>query len=255
MSELFSLQGKLYAATRDAVTGKASNHIWLGNVPEAKLELTTEKSDKFESFSGNRLLYGSLQKSKGVSFSATLDEFLPENIALGLYGSKSDVATGTVTAEAFPSGLVAGNRVQLANKFATSIVVKDSTGSPLTLALNTNYKVISAAAGIIEIVLPTGFVQPFKADYTKGDASRVVMFSNVTPPQRYIVFDGINTVTGDKWIVELYRIQFDPIKDFGLINEDWGGLQLSGNALYDEVNDLDALLGGFGRVHINKLYT
>lgn len=255
MSELFSLQGKVYTATRDAVTGKASNHIWLGNVPEAKLELSTETSDKFESFSGNRLLYGSLQKSKSANFSATLDEWLPESLALGLYGTKANVTTASITAEAFPTGLVVGSRVQLSKKFASAIVVKDSTGSPLTLTLNTHYKIVSATAGIIEILNLASFVQPFKADYTHADATRLVMFSNVTPPQRYIVFDGINTVTGDKTVIELYRVQFDPVKDFGLINEDWGGFSLTGKALYDEVNDLDPVLGGFGRLHVNKLYT
>lgn len=254
MSELFSLQGKIYSATRDTVTGKPKNHVWLGNAPVATLELTTEKSDKFESFSGNRLLYGSLQKSKAAAFSCTLDEFTAESLALGLYGTAVAVATGSATAEAFPSGLVIGNKVQLAKKFASAIVLTDSTGSPQTLTLGAHYSVESAAAGIIKILslsTPT-LVQPIKAAYTYADASNLAMFTNVAPPERYIVFDGINTVSGDKIVVELFRMQFDPVTGFALINDDWGGIELKAAALYDTINAADSNLGGFGRIVLNR---
>jgi len=248
MSKLFSLQGKIYVATRDTVTGKPKTPIWLGNVSQASMELTTDKSDKNESFSGNRLLYGSLQKSKGAKVTMTLDELLPENFAMALYGTQGSVTGATITAEVAPTGLVVGDSIILAKPFASAIVVKDSTGSPVTLVLGTDYEITSASRGIIKLLNVTAKTQPFKVDYTYAAYKNLAMFTNVTPPERYVIFDGINTVTGDKILVDLYRMQFDPVSGFDLINEDWGGLQLNAVALYDEVNSLDANLGGFGRL-------
>lgn len=248
MSNLFSLQGNFYSSIRNATTGKPGKMTWLGNASVATMALETDKSDKNESFSGSRLLYGSLQRSKSARLSITLDEWLPENLALGLYGTQVDVTGASIVAEALPAGLVAGDMVAVDKGFISAVTVKDSTGVPLVLVAGTDYSVVSAGRGIIKIIDPTGFVQPFTVDYTYANAKSLAMFSTVTPPERYVIFDGVNTITGEKVLMDLFRMQFDPVTDFGLINDDFGSLQLEAVALYDTVNALDANLGGFGRI-------
>lgn len=248
-AELFSLQGKIYTAVRDAVTGKPGLlQTWLGNVSNASIALTTDKSDKFESFSGNRLLYGSLQKSKSATLTMTLDEWLPSSLLLALYGTNTAITGTTVTNEVFPSGLVVGNQVRLAHQFVSSVVVHDSTGSPLTLTPGTDYVIDSVTQGLIRIVNLGSYVQPFKANYTYASASLLTMFTVAKPPERYVIFDGVNTNTGEPIIAELYRAQFDPAKELGLIDADWGSFDMSATCLYDSINAIDATLGGFGRL-------
>lgn len=250
MSELISLQGSIYAATRNTTTGKPGKRTWLGNASAASLKLSVDKSDKSESFSGARGLYGSLVKTRSATLEMTLDEFLPENLALGLHGSVVAVTASTVTGETFPVGLVVGDEVQLANRFVSSVVLKDSTGTPITVD-PADYQV-NATAGYIKLLDVTGYVQPLKADYAYAAADNMALFSSVAPPERWVTFDGINTVTGKRIVLDLFRVQFDPVADFGLINDDWGGLQLSGTCLLDAINLNDSNMGGYGRLTLAK---
>lgn len=248
MAELFSLQGKVYSAVRSAITGKPGTRTWLGNVSACSAALATENSNKNESFSGSRLLYGTLQKSKTATLTMTMDEWLPENLGIALYGTSAAISGSTVTAEAAPAGLVVGSQIQLANQFASSIVVHDSAGSPATLVLGTDYAITSATLGLITIISVGSYTQPFKVNYTYANASALQMFTDVKPPERWITFDGENTNTGEPVIAELYRCQFDPVKDFGFIQDDWGGLEMSASVLYDSVNASNSTFGGFGRL-------
>jgi hypothetical protein len=248
MSELFSLQGSFYSAIRNATTGKPGKMTWLGNASVASLAIAVEKSDKNESFSGSRGLYGSLITAKSGTLNITLDEFLVENLALGLHSTPVAIVSGTVSAEELPTGLVANDEVQLDKRFISSLVLTDSNASPVTLVEGTHYEVVSAAGGIIKIIDPATLTQPFDAAYSYAAADSLAIFANATPPERWIFFDGINTVTGDKVILDLFRVQFDPVSDFGLINEDWGGLALTGTLLLDPVNLKNSNLGGYGRM-------
>lgn len=253
MSDLYSLQGKLYSAIRNATTGQRGELTWLGNAGTATLAIAVEKSDKNESFSGARGLYGSLITAKNGTLNLTLDEFTVENLALALHSTNVAVAAGTVTDEELPGSLAADDEVQLDQRFVSALALTDSTAvTPVTLVAGTHYEVISAAGGVIKILDVTGLQQPIKAAYSHAAADSLAIFAQATPPERWIFFDGINTVTGEKVLIDLYRVQFDPVSDFGLINDDWGGLQLTGNLLVDPINLNNSNLGGYGRLMKSK---
>lgn len=245
---LFSFQGKVYAGERLS-NGKLSKPEWMGNVPTMTLQMSTETTNKTESFSGNRLQYGRLQRGKTATLNLSFDEFLPQNVALALWASDLAVLTGTVSAETFESGLAVGDHVKLDNPFASSIVITDSAGTPATLTLNTHYEIVSANAGLIKILNIGSFVQPFKAAYSYAARESFTMFT-AAPPERYIMLDGINTETDEPVVVTLYRCKFDPVSDMGLIHDEYGQFQLSGSVLFDTVNAANANLGGFGRIDL-----
>jgi hypothetical protein len=248
MTELFSLQGKVYTAVRNTTTGVPGARTWLGNVSKCSAALAVNNSNKNESYSGSRLLYGTLQKSKTATLEMTLDEWLPEPLALALYGASAAVTGSTVTNEVAPTGLIAGAQIQTAHQFISSLVVHDSAGTPATLVLGTDYVLTSATLGLITLIGVGSYTQPFKLNYTYGNASALQMFSTVKAPERWVTFDGINTNTGEPVIAELYRCQFDPVKDFGLIDDDWGGFDLTASVLYDSINAANSSFGGFGRL-------
>ena len=95
---LFSFQGKVSLGDR-LPNGKLSKPIWCGNVPTCQLQLKTDTTDKTESFSGNRLQYGRLQKGKTATLNLTFDEWLSKNLTLGLYATELSVAAGSATGE------------------------------------------------------------------------------------------------------------------------------------------------------------
>lgn len=245
---LFSFQGKVWAGSRLS-NGKLSKPLWCGNVSPMTLQMATETTNKMESFSGNRLQYGRLQRGKTATLNLTFDEALPHNLALALWATALDVSGSTVSAETFESGLAVGDFVRLDHPFVSSVVLTDSAGSPVTLTLGTHYRIDSANAGLIEILSLGSLTQPFKAAYSYAGRDSFTLFT-AAPPERYILLDGVNTETNEPVIVTLYRCKFDPVSDLPLINDEYGSLALTGSVLYDTVNAADANLGGFGRIDI-----
>lgn len=239
----FSGQGILYAAIRQ-VNGKPGKLYDMGNVPEMKVSLKTDVSVKKESRTGFRLPVSRLTKSNEAELSITLDEFTLDNLALALYGSVITKAAGTVTGEALPTGLVAGDRVQLANPKVSTVVVKDSAGTPATLALTTNYTV-DADPGHIVIVNPGAFTQPFKADYAFASSKKMGAFTQAAP-ERMIILEGMNTLDSNRRVrVTLFRALMDPASDLGFIQDDYAKLDLKGSVLADGTRASSDPLGQF----------
>jgi hypothetical protein len=226
-----SIQGIVYAAVRDA-NGKPGKLYDMGNAPKISVSLKSDVSIKKEARSGFRLPAKRLSKGFEAELALTLDEFTLDNLALGLYGTVVTKAAGTVTGELLPTGLAAGDRAQLANPKVSTVVVKDSAGTPATLALNTNYTV-DADSGHIIIVSPGAFVQPFKVDYGYAASKKVGAFTQAAP-ERMIILEGLNTLDNNRRVrVTVFRTQMDPLGDLGLIHDDYGSIELKGSALAD----------------------
>jgi len=244
---LFSLQGRIHVGTR-LVSGKPGPLSWVGNVPEATLALATETTPKTESFSGQRLSYGRLQTSKSGTFNLTLDEWSLKNLAMGLYSASANTATGTVTDEAFPSALVAGDQIRLEHPYASALVIEDSaSGTPATLTAGTHYRLMGHNASMIELLDVASLTQPFLASYSYAAYDQIGAFS-VASPERYVVFDGVNTETGEGVLIDVYRVRFDPISELGLIHQEYGSLSLAGSLLFDELNNSGGQEAGFFRI-------
>lgn len=68
---------------------------------------------------------------------------------------------------------------------------------------------------------------------------------------RWVKFDGLNTVDSNRQVVvDLYKVNFDPVAQLDLINDDVMKFELSGGALYDSTKEADTVLGQFGRVQL-----
>lgn len=243
---LFSLQGHIKVALRDA-QGRPGPLHWLGNVPEATLALNQEAVDKSESFTGQRHQIGRLNTGRTAVLSGTMDYWSVKNMALGLYGTPSVIAGSSVTGEELPDGLLVGEVVQLNHAFATDLVLTDST--PVTpLVVDTeDFRLIGHGLNQVEILGLGAYVQPFVAAYTKASVDNLAIFT-APAPERYVVFDGINTETGEAVLIDLYRGRFDPFQNVGLIHAEYGSLPFQAAILYDAISAVDPVLGGFGRM-------
>jgi len=242
----FSGQGRVYIGTRDT-GGNPQAMRWLGNVPELRVSLNVETIEHKESYSGQRLTDLSLIKGKDGEFTCSVEDFSIENLELTLYGQTSSVTSGNVTNEALPTGAVVGGVYLLANQFVSSVVVKDSAGTPATLTEGTHYKV-HAEQGAIELLNVTGFTQPLKVNYSYGAAKRLAMFKSAQP-EVWLRFDGLNTADSNRRvIVDLYRVVLNPSKDFSLIGDELQKFDLSGRVLADVTKSDTGPLGLFGRV-------
>lgn len=242
---LFSLQGYLRIA--DLLPGGEIGPLrWLGNVPEATLQLNTDSTDKKEDFTGQRLQIGRLQTGLTAAFNYTMDYWSAPNLALGFNASQSTIAPGTVTGEVFPADLVVGNQVRLDHPFVSALSITDSGGTPATVS-EADYRLVGHSDNVVEILNLGSYVQPFKAAYGYAEASNLVLFSRLGASV-YLQFDGINTETDEPVLLELWKVRHDPIKELALINKEYGSLGMTAAVLYDATRAIDPVLGGFGRM-------
>lgn len=241
-------QGKVYAGKRNA-DGEPLAFQYLGNVPSFELALNIDVIEHKESTSGQRLIDLRLVTGKKVDLTMNVQEFTPENIALLFQGEVETLGAGSVTGEELNGGaaLVAGETYILANKNVTSLVLTDSTGSPLTLALNTNYTA-NTAYGLVQFV--TGaFVAPIKAAYTKTTGQKSVGMFTEGENIRWLRFLGINTAQKQvsdaykRFVLDLFNVQFDPTAGLGLIQDTVADNELKGSVLLDPTRTTGSQLG------------
>lgn len=245
--DLFSFQGKVYLAQKLA-NGLIGPQRWVGNAPQCQLRLEVQNSDKTESFSGDRLLYGRLAQSKTANVSLTLDEFTPDNVALGLYGTPLLREAGDAPDELLPPDVVVGDTIRLDRSYISDLALTDSATPPAEVPA-AKYRIDSVSAGLVTFLDVAGFQQPFKATYKYAAVRNIALFT-APAPERVLLVDGINTVNKRKVIVTLYRVGFNPIEQLDMVSDDWGSLVLSGAALFDETAALDPELGGFGKIEM-----
>lgn len=239
----YSGQGSLYIAERDT-DGKPMGFMPIGNVPELTLNIETTKFEHKESESGQRLLDMTITKEKKGMFEFKLDNLNLDNLALSLWGTKATVAGGTVAVEnvVIQADKATGMRFALAHPAVSAVVVKDST-DVTTYVLNTDYTVdakngviIPKAGGAIETAanaLTSPATLTLHVGYTYAAYTKVDAFTQANAPERWLRFEGINTVDDKTVIVDLFKAQFEPMSGYGLINDELGVVTMKGALLAD----------------------
>jgi hypothetical protein len=253
----FRGQGKLYIGTRDTL-GNPQALRWVGNCPELKLGLQVDNIEHKESYSGQALTDLKIPKGKSTSLNFTLEDFNKDNLAMALYGVALSVAAGTAITGEVLGGTPAITTLAVGQVFTSAkrnvggtVVLKDSTGSPKTLTLNTNYTLepISGTITLIDITTGGPFVGPLKLDYTPGISTEIGMF-NTPMSDLFLRFVGMNSADSGKVVsCDLYKVNINPTKELSLITDDMAQLQIEGSALLDPTKPSSATLGQFGAIY------
>jgi hypothetical protein len=240
----YSGQGKLYVAERDG-SGNALSFRFLGNVPTLRVTVGSDTVDHKEAYSGNRIVDKRITRETKCELSFEVEEFNHKNLLLALWGATKAQTGAAVTNEAFPNPVAVGDFVRLKHPKVSAVAVKDNLSASLTV--DTHYK-LNANHGTVEIVNLAAFTQPLKADYTYATHDIAKVLGDVSK-ERWFRFEGLNTAdTNQPVLVELYRTQLNPLRDFDLINDEIAKYPLDGVALYDATKSADDVLGTFGRV-------
>jgi len=97
------------------------------------VEISTESIEHMESFSGQRMTYGKMQKSKSAKATLTLFEATPENLAIALYAKRVKLVAGNVTGEALPA-VDADATVVLNHNFVRNLAITEARRNPWSRA-------------------------------------------------------------------------------------------------------------------------
>ena len=251
--DYFSGQGKLYFGTRSAA-GNPETFRWIGDVADFSFSAEPDILEAKENYSGNRQTVVRITRELKMSMKASLRQISADNLKLMLLGETVAQAGASVTDEVITpttGTLAVGNVFLFAGQDVSAVTITDSTGTPKTLTADVNYT-LNAKGGSIEILdVTTGgaFTLPLLADYTKAAATRVKMFTAANV-EYWLRFEGLNTAVSGypPVIVDIYRVRLDPVKDFGLINDDLGNFELSGSCLVDQTKTAVGDFGQFGRM-------
>lgn len=238
-----SYQGKLHLAK--IVAGVVQAMRFVGNVPELVVETDSEKLEHKESHTGQRTTDFTQTKTKSVTVSATLEDFDRENLALAVSGNIVAVKPEPISNHVFGTVKV-GDMVKLKGFNVTGVTIKDSTGSAKTLEKDTHYT-LDEKFGKVVFKNIDGFKQPFIAEYTTGSVE-VTTIMSADDDEYQLYFEGLDTVTGDNVILELWRLKKQAKGSVPFIHEELGKIELVGDALSDTTKQNDPSLGLFGRV-------
>ncbi|WP_121773863.1 phage tail tube protein [Acinetobacter bereziniae] len=244
MRKDFSRQGPFYLGANN--NGKTGAMRWIGDTGNVSIAIAETKEERKENYTGLRGTSVVLSQGTTITVELNVRYGDAENLALAMHGKVTTKAAGTVTAEIFPTGEV-GQYFVLDHAGVSDLVLTDSTPStPVTLTEGTHYRIASNQGGMIELLSTTGITQPIKAAYSYAGARNLSILTK-RPQPMYLIMDCINTVDGSRERLHLYKVQFDPIANMGLIDESLGEFTLTGTCYVDAVNQLDDDLGPYGR--------
>lgn len=233
-SYYYSGQGRLGIGDRNVTTGKLSGLVFVGNVTSLSIDIATTKFEHKESMTGNRAIDLTIIQEKNATFSFTSESLILSLLADGLYGEQAGVTGATVAAEVHFAE--PGKAFSLDHPNVTALTSIATVSDTTPLVEDTDYNV-DMGFGTIYVDAATTVVDALGEDvtvaYTYGAYDKLEAFTTGTPPERWLRFEGLNTVNGDLRIIDIYRGAFDPLTGLEFINEELGSGEFNGNCLPD----------------------
>ncbi|WP_431222193.1 hypothetical protein ACQ86O_17710 [Serratia sp. L9] len=231
-------QGKVYLARR-LNDGSSLNWRWAGDVSELTISLVVDRKTKKQSYGGQLAVseYHIIEQSGTVS--AIWHEHSPENLSVILQGNVVAAEGGRWTEVL--TNVVAGGRYSLRYPNIRRLVIDG-------LKVDVDYTV-DTLFGTIEFLM-TPVVQPVSVFYTYAGNVNTALYTK-KPEQLALRYEGINLAeNGIPVLVELYKLEFDPISAMALINNitSLAGLETNAVLMLDSARPADDELGRFGRV-------
>lgn len=243
MTQGLSGVGLVTSHKRTVAGGKGIGAFW-GNCPKVELAFSPNSVERNESMTVARSPHRRMTQATSATLTLVTDEFNKKNVAQTLLAKVDEVAAGGVVAHTCPTGALVGDVLAAPDMNITSVTVTDSTGSPKTLALNTNYTLDAFSGHVTLTDITTGgpYVQPFKINYTKGQVS-VIAGMAVAAPELWVAIAGTNADNGKRFHADIYRVRMDIAKAVQFINSEYQDFELTGSALLDSTKAVDAIGG------------
>jgi hypothetical protein len=223
----YSGQGSLYLAER-SILGVPTGFVRVGNVPELTIDIATTIFEHKESESGARGIDLTITKENKGTFAFKMENLSLDNLAIGLYGTKAVIPGGSVVDE--PHQLYLDKNTPLDHPDVSSVVLKVVAA---TKVVNVDYTIgpkNGTVAGVTGGSIPDDTT--VLVSYNYAQANRLDAFT-VTAPERWLRFNGLNTIDGTKTMIDIFRAKLDPLTGYALINDELASASMKGTVLAD----------------------
>lgn len=219
-SYYYSGQGRLGIGDRNP-DGTFTGLVFVGNVTTLTIDIASTKFEHKESMSGQRAIDLTIVQEKNATFAFTAESLRLDMLALGLYGTQSRNIGGTVASEEHV--VRHGKAIPLMHPNVANVLITGSVQDVDYLVdegFGTVYPV--AAGNLVE-------GETVEISYTYGAFDQIDAFTQATPPERFLRFEGLNTVDGSLRLIEIPIAAFDPLTGLEFINEELGTGEFAGN--------------------------
>jgi hypothetical protein len=248
----FQGRGNVYLAARDPVTGVPGPFRTKFCSDTLAIALATTPFSHF-----NKCGPVDVEDYRGIKDQSGSLNFTTADVsdlifALGVLGTVNVAGgPGTVTAEALPLNIVAGDDVFLGDLTRhgaiTSLVITDDA---VPLVLGTDYTLDAPSGKVTFLTSGVGGSpgDPWLAAYGYTDPESVSMFTS--PSQEYsMMYEFINKANANKaGRLELYRVRFDPVANLDMQSPELQIMDIKGSVLADLTKSAtDPIYGQFGR--------
>lgn len=248
---LWSGQGPVFWANRDANGDPVAPFKWFGNAPSFEFGLAVEELTHKESYSGLRAIDARIDTELNSSVTLIVDHFLESNVELATRGEASALAGGPVVDETVLSGAPSLN---------TLYAVKGATGRVTGFTLEDNGVAIATtkyswdASGVFQFSDIAGMTGPITASYTNA-ASRQIGVFKTAAPEIWIRMIGKNTAVNSptaptdfqRVIVEAFKVRLSPAETISMISDEFNQFTFNGSALSDTTRAQSDPEGQFAR--------
>lgn len=250
-SHYFSGQGRLIIGERDAKTGLPIKLREVGNCTALEITIATTKTDHKESMSGERAIDLTLVTEKSATFKVTCESISLENLVMGLWGSILTSEAETIVDQLHMTA--PGALIALPHQMVSNVVLMDSAVPPVAVpadmysvdpefgSIRFDADYVTTGVGVLKGVVSVSYESEAGTKTLHG-------LTEVMPPERFVRFEGINTVDGDLVLVEIPRSSFEPLASLPLINEELASFEMTGTALRDN------LIVGAGSKYYRQTY-
>ena len=260
----FKGRGAISLAAYLAYIAKTAGLMPVGNAPTLGVNITetTEDTKDYTSPSGG--IACQFREIDKVEIDLTLLCHTPDNLIRTLYGAGAadNIATAAVVAE--PHVLHLGAVCPLDALIDESVaIVVTNIAADVTYVKDTDYKV--TPAGSVEHIIVGGAIpaptvtagvgQPnVKVSYTRKVQSKIQLFSKPSDPV-VLHFDGYNVAadTAQAMQFDLFKVRLSAAKNFQLISDNMGKLELTGTCMRDETKPVGSLSNPFSQYGTLKL--
>lgn len=217
--------------------------VHLGNCTQFQISFEDETREVVNRMTQSLGTYRKVTSKRTGRLQIIGQEFNPQNAALVTMGSKSALtqSSSSVTGEVLATAaqMIAGAYYQTAFRGISSVVLTQST---TTLVEGTDYNIIDATLGLIEIIEGGANLTPatqIDADYTyAADTSTTIRGGDTANIYGKIVFIG-DPAAGPAMDIQVWRVSIEPEGGLDLIGEDFLEWTLNCEMLDDSTNHPD----------------
>lgn len=210
-----------------SLTGAPINGIWAGNVPELSFDITVEKDELRESYTGQNTILSTVITGKTLRGTATMNDHSLKQFERNLQATVTPVAAGSATDVPVATDPEAGQVFALDHINLSAVVLK--VGGT-TLVEDEDYSIDLKTARGVFIVAQTGAVT---ADPTWLAYSEVEAFQ-AAQKEYYLRYSGKSATDGNPFVVTCYKTRFEPATGLGVIGSQHGSYTTSFDILPDE---------------------